>query len=226
MIKFENVSKIYSIGCTALDDISLEIKSKEFIIIAGPSGSGKSTLLKLLLREELPSQGKIFWHNKNIVDIKNSELEKLRRKMGTVFQDIKLLPNKTAYENIAFAMEVGGRSSQEVIEDVPRILRLVSLADRAEHFPHQLSGGEKQRIAIGRALAHRPELLIADEPTGNLDSVNAWGIVRLLVRINELGTTVILASHDREIVNALEKRVITIEKGKIIRDDKKGRYIL
>lgn len=226
MIKFENVSKIYSIGCTALDDISLEIKSEEFIIIAGPSGSGKSTLLKLLLREELPSQGKIFWHNKNIVDIKNSELEKLRRKMGTVFQDIKLLPNKTAYENIAFAMEVGGRSSQEVIEDVPRILRLVSLADRAEHFPHQLSGGEKQRIAIGRALAHRPELLIADEPTGNLDSVNAWGIVRLLVRINELGTTVILASHDREIVNALEKRVITIEKGKIIRDDKKGRYIL
>lgn len=226
MIKFENVSKIYNAGCTALEDINLAIQPKEFLTIAGSSGAGKSTLLKLLTREEVPSSGKILWHDKNIVDIKNSELEVLRRKIGTVFQDIKLLPNKTAYENISFAMEVGGRTDLEVIEDVPRILRLIGLAERAEHFPTQLSGGEKQRIAIGRALAHRPEVLIADEPTGNLDSVNAWGIIRLLVKINELGTTVILASHDREIVNTLEKRVITMEKGKIIRDEEKGRYII
>jgi len=226
MIKFENVSKIYPMGCAALENINIHIKSKEFLTIAGPSGAGKSTLLKLLIREQLPSQGRILWHNKDIVDIKNSELVKLRRKMGTVFQDIKLLSNKTAYENVAFAMEVGGRSNIEIMEDVPRILKLVGLAERADHFPAQLSGGEKQRVAIGRALAHRPELLIADEPTGNLDSINAWEIVRLLVKINELGTTVILASHDREIVNTLERRVITIEKGKIIRDDEKGRYIL
>ena len=229
MIKFENVFKTYSGGsldCTVLDDINVLINHKEFVSIAGPSGAGKSTLLKLLIREELPTQGKIFWHDKDITEIKNSELEKLRRRMGTVFQDIKLLPNKTAYENIAFAMEVGGRTSQEVIEDVPRILKLIGLAERADHFPQQLSGGEKQRIAIGRALAHRPDLLIADEPTGNLDSINAWGIIRLLVKINELGTTVILATHDREIVNALEHRVITMEKGKIIRDEEKGRYIL
>ncbi|MFH0906942.1 MAG: cell division ATP-binding protein FtsE [bacterium] len=226
MIKFNKVSKIYTPDCRALQDINLNIKDKEFVSIAGRSGAGKSTLIKLLIREELPSKGQVFWGEQNICEIKNRDLPFWRRQIGMVFQDFKLLPNKTAYENIAFAMEVSGRSKHEIERDVPQLLKLVNLVDRAEHFPDQLSGGEKQRIAIARALAHRPEILIADEPTGNLDPLHTWEIIRLLLKINELGTTVILSTHDREIINGLDRRVITLEKGKVIKDDENGKYIL
>jgi len=226
MITFKDVSKIYLPDHIALNNINLTIQPKEFVSLAGPSGAGKSTLLRLAIREEQPSKGQIFLEEQEINHLAAKDLPQLRRKIGIVFQDFKLLSNKTAYENIAFAMEVGGRTNQEIEEDVPRVLRLVGLHDRDEHFPDQLSGGEKQRVAIGRALAHRPTILIADEPTGNLDLINTWDIIRLLLKINELGTTVILATHDREIVNTLDRRVITLEKGRVIRGEEKGRYIL
>ena|SRR3989344_3262057 len=226
MIEFKNVSKIYPIDCVALENINLVIQPKEFISLAGPSGAGKSTLLRLLIREELPSEGQIFWQEQDISQMRHKEVPQLRRKIGAIFQDFKLLSNKTAYENIAFAMEAGGRSNKDIEEDVPLILRLVGLSNRAHHFPDQLSGGEKQRVAIGRALAHRPETLMADEPTVNLDLIHTWDIIRLLLKINELGTTVILATHDRDVINNIERRVITLEKGRLIRDEEKGRYIL
>lgn len=226
MIEFKNVSKIYPLDFVALENINLSIQPKEFVSLAGPSGAGKSTLLRLLTREELPTEGQVFWQEQDISQIQPKEVPQLRRKIGAIFQDFKLLQNKTAYENIAFAMEAGGRSDKDIEEDVPLILRLVGLSDRGHHFPNQLSGGEKQRIAIGRSLAHRPEVLMADEPTGNLDLIHTWDIIRLLLKINELGTTVILATHDRDVVNALERRVITLEKGKLMRDEEKGRYIL
>jgi len=226
MIEFKKISKIYSLNCKALEDINLTINKQEFISIAGRSGAGKTTLIRLLIREELPSQGQIFWGKQSICHLPNRDIPLWRRKIGMVFQDFKLLPSKTAYENIAFAMEVGGRTNQEIERDVPQLLKLVNLTERAEHFPDQLSGGEKQRVAVARALAHRPEVLIADEPTGNLDTLHTWEIIKLLMKINELGTTVILSTHDREIINGLDKRVVTLEKGKIIKDDEKGRYIL
>jgi len=226
MIRFNNVSKIYPPDCQALENINFTINKKEFLSIAGRSGAGKSTLIRLLIREDLPSQGQIFWGEQDIHQIQDRDLPLWRRKIGMIFQDFRLLPDKTAYENIAFAMEVSGRTNQETERDVPQLLKLVNLLDRAEHFPSQLSGGEKQRVAIARALAHRPEVLIADEPTGNLDLLNTWEIIRLLIKINELGTTVILATHDREIINGLDKRVVTLEKGRVIKDDEKGRYIL
>lgn len=226
MIKFQNISKIYPPDCVALKNIDLVIQPKEFISIAGRSGAGKTTLLKLLIREERPSQGRIFWNKQNIFKVPEKKLPFLRRKIGLIFQDFKLLSNKTAAENIAFAMEASGRTNQEIEEDVPQLLRLVGLTERNNHFPDQLSGGEKQRVAIARALAHRPEILMADEPTGNLDLVHTWEIIRLLIKINELGTTVILATHDRDIINSLEKRVVTLDKGRVIRDEEKGRYIL
>jgi len=226
MIKFKQISKIYTPDCRALEDINLIINDKEFISIAGSSGAGKSTLIRLLIREELPSQGQIFWHGQDICQIQDKDLPFWRRQIGMIFQDFRLLPNKTAYENIAFAMEVGARPKQDIERDVPQLLKLVNLLERADHFPSQLSGGEKQRVAIARALAHRPKVLIADEPTGNLDALHTWEIVRLLIKINELGTIVILATHDREIINGLDKRVITLDKGKVIRDEEEGRYIL
>jgi cell division transport system ATP-binding protein len=226
MIQFKQVSKIYPPDCCALDNINLTIREKEFVTIAGRSGAGKSTLIRLLIREELPTQGQIFWGKQDIGQVPDKDLPLWRRQIGMVFQDFRLLPDKTAYENIAFAMEVGGRTTQEIERDVPQLLKLVNLIDRADHFPSQLSGGEKQRVAIARALAHRPKVLIADEPTGNLDLLHTWEIVRLLIKINELGTTVILSTHDREIINGLDKRVVTLEKGRIIKDDEKGRYIL
>lgn len=225
MIVFQNVSKIYN-GCTALDKLNLVIKPNEFISLAGPSGAGKSTLLKLLIGEEKPSKGKVFLDKQNVHLIKENDLPRLRRKIGMVFQDFRLLPDRTAYENVAFAMEVVGASNKEIAQDVPQLLELVGLADKLGQFPHQLSGGEKQRVAIARALIHRPAVILADEPTGNLDLLNSWDIVRLLLKINELGTTIILATHDREIINALGRRVITLDKGRLIRDEEKGRYIL
>ena len=226
MIYFENVSKIYNGNCVALDNITLRIRPQEFVSLAGPSGAGKSTLLKLLIGEDKPTQGKIMLDNQNLNLVGLGDLPKIRRKIGMVFQDFRLLANRTVYENIAFAMEVAGDINKEIEQDVPQVLDVVGLADKTAYFPHQLSGGEKQRIAIARALIHRPSVILADEPTGNLDLLNTWDIIKLLLKINELGTTIILATHDREIINNLGRRVITLDKGKMIRDEEKGRYVL
>ena len=226
MIEFKNVSKYYAGDCSALKEVTFNIRPQEFVSVVGRSGAGKTTLLRLLLKEEEPSEGQVIVDGKNIGLLKHKDVPLYRRKIGVVFQDFKLLPNKTAYENIAFAMEAAGRSEEEIAEDVPQILSLVELVDKAENFPQQLSGGEKQRVAIGRALVHKPDILMADEPTGNLDPLHTWDIIRLLCRINELGTTVILATHDREIINALSKRVISLDKGRLIRDEENGRYIV
>lgn len=226
MIKFENVSKIYNPTSTALDGVSLEIHPKEFVSIVGPSGAGKSTILKLLIAEERPSEGKIFFDGVDVNTIGSDDLPQLRRRIGMIFQDYRLLTSKTAYENVSFAMEAAGRSDADIRENVPEVLELVDLADKREHFPSELSGGEKQRVAIARAIINQPDVLMADEPTGNLDPVNTWEIVRLLEKINELGTTVLLATHDKQIVDHLGRRVISMEKGKIIRDEKKGIYII
>jgi len=228
MIIFKKVSKVYPINhnhTIALENINFRISPQEFVSIAGPSGAGKTTLLKLLLKEESPTQGEIIVDKQKIDDILSKKLPFFRRKIGTVFQDFKLLPNKTAYENIAFAMEATGKTNEEIEEDIPQILKLINLSDRADHFPYQLSGGEKHRVAIGRALAFRPRILVADEPTGNLDSLHTWDIIRLLSKINEMGTTVILATHDREIINALGKRVISLDKGEIVKDERIGKYL-
>jgi len=210
----------------ALEDISFEVKEKEFVSIVGRSGAGKTTLLKLLLAEEKPTQGQIFFDDKNVNNLESGELPQLRRKIGAVFQDYKLLSSKTTYENISYVMEVIGASNEEIFRDVPKILEIVGLENRANNFPAELSGGEKQRVAIARAIAHRPEVILADEPTGNLDPYNTLDIIRLLLKIQEIGTTVILATHNKEIINRLGKRVITLEKGKIIRDEERGRFIL
>lgn len=226
MIFFDKISKIYSPTSTALEDVSFAVEPKEFVSLVGQSGAGKTTLLKLLLVEEKPTSGHIFFESTDVHTISKKDLPFFRRKIGTIFEDFRLLPNKTAYENIAFAMEAAGRTEEEIIVDVPQILNLVELADKANNFPCQLSGGEKQRVAIGRALVHKPDILMADEPTGNLDPLHTWDIIRLLCRINELGTTVLLATHDREIINALGKRVISLDRGRVIRDEENGRYIV
>ncbi len=226
MIHFKNVTKLYPPHMVALENVNLIIKPKEFVSIVGSSGAGKSTLLRLLIGEELPTMGEIIVGDVSINSLGNSELPYLRRKIGIVFQDYKLLPAKTTYENIAFAMEASGRDDLEIAEDVPQVLSLVGLEDKADCFPYQLSGGEKQRVAIGRALVHRPDILVADEPTGNLDPVNTWEVVDLLIKLNELGTTVILASHDNAIVNSLKRRVVLMDKGRIIKDEEKGKYLI
>jgi len=226
MIRFENVSKIYNSHSVALRDVTFEVKPREFVSLVGRSGAGKSTLLKLLIAEEKPTGGKIFFNKQNVLKMRNRELPSLRRQIGAVFQDFKLLPNKTAYENVAFAMEVAGKSEAEIKNDVSRVLDLVGLKDKINNFPRELSGGEKQRVAIARAMVHRPSVIVADEPTGNLDPINTWDIIRLLLKISELGTTVILATHDKEIINALEKRVVSLENGTVVRDENPGRYIL
>jgi len=228
MIIFKKVSKVYpgnSNHTIALENISFKISPEEFVSLSGPSGAGKTTLLKLLLKEENPTQGKIIIDKQDLDNISSKKTPFFRRKIGTVFQDFKLLPNKTAYENIAFAMEAAGKTNEEIEEDIPQILKLINLTERVDHFPSQLSGGEKQRVAIGRALAFRPQILIADEPTGNLDPLHTWDIIRLLSKINEMGTTVILATHDREIINTIGKRVISLNKGRVVKDEKKGRYL-
>lgn len=232
MIKLQNINKIYpanshgSSSVVALNNVSFEIKEKEFVCIVGKSGAGKTTLLKLLLVEEKPTQGEIFFRGKDITKIKPGKLPEFRRKIGAVFQDYKLLSSKTTYENIAYTLEVIGASDEEISRDVPKILEIVGLTERANNFPIELSGGERQRVAIARALIHRPEVILADEPTGNLDPYHTLDIIRLLLKIQEMGTTVILATHNREIINSLGKRVITLEKGRIIRDEERGRFIL
>ena len=226
IINFDSVSKIYNSHSIALQNISLSIDKGEFVSIAGKSGAGKSTLLKLLIAEERPTKGRVIFYNQEIHKISDSQLPKYRRKIGMVFQDYRLLPNKTAYENIAYAMEVNGFLDKDIEKDVPQVLELVGLKDKAFNFPHALSGGEKQRVAIARALVQRPEVMVADEPTGNLDPLNAYEIIRLLLKINELGTTVLLATHNKEIIDSLGKRVVILDKGKLIRDEENGKYLI
>jgi cell division transport system ATP-binding protein len=226
MIFFEKVSKIYSPTAIALEDINLAIEPKEFVSIVGQSGSGKTTLLKLLLAEEQPTSGRVFFESVDVNDIPHKKRPEFRRKIGTVFEDFRLLSNKTAYENIAFAMEAAGKSPEEIERDVPQVLEITNMAERANHFPDELSRGERQRIAIARAIINQPDVIIADEPTGNLDPLNTWEIINILKKINELGTTIILATHNKSVIDSLGRRVVTLEKGKIIRDDKQGRYIV
>ncbi|MDR3519480.1 MAG: cell division ATP-binding protein FtsE [Candidatus Pacebacteria bacterium] len=219
MIYFNNVSKIYK-DATALLDITFTVEAGEFVSIVGHSGAGKTTLTKMILAEENPTDGTVFFESINVHKLKSKDLTKLRRRIGVVFQDYKLLSNKTAYENIAFAMEAVGKTEEEIASDVPHVLELVDLSHRVSHFPHEMSGGEQQRLAIARAIINQPELIIADEPTGNLDPVNTHEIVQILKKINDLGTTVILTTHNRGVIDSLNKRVITMENGKIIRDTK------
>ena len=226
MIKFQHVTKIYPPDIVALEDVSFEIKPKEFVSLVGRSGAGKTTLLKLLLAEEKPTQGRIFFDDQDIQRLKQSQIPDLRRRIGTVFQDYKLLPSKTIYENITYVLEVIGVDDEEIYSQVPKILEIVGLSEKSKSFPAQLSQGERQRAAIARAIAHRPDVILADEPTGNLDPYNTSEIIQLLTKIHEMGTTLILSTHNKEVVNALGKRVITLEKGRIIRDEEKGRFIL
>ncbi|MFH1451337.1 MAG: ATP-binding cassette domain-containing protein [bacterium] len=231
MIKFENITKIYpnhssEHNTVALNEVSFEVKEKEFVSVVGKSGAGKTTLLKLLLVEETPTKGKIFFAGEDISRIKSNKLCYFRRRIGSVFQDYKLIPSKNVYENIAYAMEVMGIEDKQIRYDVAQVLGIVGLTQRVFNFPDELSGGEKQRLTIARALIHRPQVIIADEPTGNLDPYHTRDIINLLLKINELGTTVILATHHKEIVNSLKKRVITLEAGRLVRDEEKGRFIL
>ena len=225
MISMRNVSKIYVPNKPpALDDCNVEIEQGEFVFLVGPSGSGKSTFIRLLLRELLPTRGQIIVAGQDLIKMKNWKVPFLRRNIGCVFQDFKLLPNKTTYENIAFALEVIGRSKHVVRTQVPEVLRLVGLEDKLDSYPDELSGGEQQRVSIARAFVNRPPLLLADEPTGNLDPATSLGIMSLLNRINKTGTTVLVATHDREMVDSMRKRVIALENGKVVRDQDRGVY--
>jgi len=225
MIKFDSVTKKFD-KTPAINQITLEIHKGEFVSLVGQSGAGKSTLLSLIIGEERPDSGRILIDDIDISAIRSRDIPYLRRKIGVVFQDIKLLPRRTAYENVAFALEVSGESAALIKKEVPKILELVGLEDKSKAFPHEMSGGEKQRVAIARALSHNPVLLLADEPTGNLDSINAYEIIQLLMKINKSGTTVILATHAKDLVNSIKKRVVTIEKGEIVYDQEKGKYVL
>ena len=225
MIYFNNVTKKYK-NNSSLEDITISIAPGEFVSIVGHSGAGKTTLTKLILAEESPTSGTVFFESTDIHKLSKRDLMNFRRKVGIVFQDFRLLSSKTAYENIAFAMEATGKTDADIMEDVPRVLELVDLTDRAFHFPYQLSGGEKQRLAIARAIITQPDLIIADEPTGNLDPANANEVINILKKINDLGTTVILTTHNKGIVDQIKKRVITLENGRVIRDDKEGKYML
>lgn len=225
MIYFNKVTKKYKDN-TSLEDVSIAITRGEFVAIVGHSGAGKTTLTKLILAEEAPTDGSVYFESIDIHKLTPKELTKLRRKIGIVFQDFRLLPNKTTYENIAFALEAIGKDDEEIRRDVPHVLELVDLNSKAFHFPHQLSGGEKQRLAIARAIITQPDIIIADEPTGNLDPINTVEVVNLLKKINDLGTTVILTTHNRAVLDQVKKRVITLENGRVVRDDKDGKYML
>lgn len=226
MIQFENVSKIYSEDSTALAEVTFSVAPKEFVSVVGHSGAGKTTLVKMILAEEKPTMGKVFFESLDVHSLKKRQLNHIRRRIGTVFQDFRLLPNKTSYENIAFAMEAAGRTDEEIESDVPHVLELVGLGRKIWSFPHELSGGEKQRVAIARAIVNQPDIIIADEPTGNLDPVNTFEIVQILKKINDLGTTVFLTTHNKGVVDSIGKRVITMENGRIVRDDRSGKYSL
>lgn len=226
MINFENVSKKYADDSIALEEVSFSIAPNEFVSIVGPSGAGKTTLLKMLLAEEKPSEGKVFLHDMDVHSLKGKDINEVRRQIGVVFQDFRLLPHKNVFENIAFAMEAAGRKDEEIESDVPHVLELVDLGSKIWNFPHELSGGEKQRVAIARAIVNQPEIMVADEPTGNLDPANTYDIVQIFKKINDLGTTVILTTHNKGVIDSIGRRVITMQDGRVIRDDPSGKYIL
>ncbi len=227
MIYFDQVTKIYFDGARpAVEDITLGVEPGEFVSIVGHSGAGKTTLLKMLFAEVEPTTGAVYFGSHDIGKLSDNDLLKLRRKIGTIFQDFRLLPTKNVYENIAFALEVAGRSDEDIAGDVPHVLDLVGLAEKIWSFPHELSGGEQQRVAIARAIVNQPDVLIADEPTGNLDPINAHDVVGILKKINDLGTTVLLTTHNKSIVDSVGRRVITMDQGRIVRDDKEGKYSL
>jgi len=226
MIKFQNVTKTYPPNTTVLDNVSFEIKEGEFVSIVGKSGAGKTTLIRLLLGLEQPTSGEIIFDGADVHKIKSGPLQKLRRRIGVVYQDYKLLEKKTVYENIAYAMVVRGKEEQDIKKEVAQILEITGLTERVANFPTQLSGGEQQRLAVARATVSQPDVVVADEPTGNLDPYNTYEVIALLKKFNEMGKTVILATHDKEVINKLGKRVITLENGKIIRDDPEGKFIL
>ncbi len=224
MILFDRVSKLYGHEVSALNRINLHIEPKEFVSIVGTSGAGKSTILKLLTREEKPTSGKIIVSSIDYDTLHGRDIPYLRRKIGTVYQDFKLLPNKTVFENIAFALEIVGSPMQEIKRSVPKVIDLVGLTGKENQFPKQLSGGEMQRVAIARAVVRQPKILIADEPTGNLDPKHSWDIIKVLLKINKYGTTVILTTHNQDIVNTLKRRVVTLKDGRIVRDEAQGEY--
>ncbi len=224
MIRFRRVTKVYMGNIYALDDITVDIEKKEFVFIVGPSGSGKSTFIKLMLKEEEPTNGQVYIADTNLAEIKKWKVPYLRRKVGCVFQDFKLLPQKTVSENVAYALEVTGRPRRIIESYVPEVLRLVGLGHKLDSYPDELSGGEQQRVSVARAFVNRPPILLADEPTGNLDPAMSTGIVKLLERINNTGTTVVMATHDQEIVNTFKKRVVELRDGRVIRDQTRGVY--
>ena len=224
MIRFENVTKLYGRDTVALERVNLEIKAGEFVFLVGASGSGKSTLVRLILKEMEPSRGAIYVKDVRLSSIPRRKIPRLRRDIGCVFQDFKLLPNKTAAENVAYAMEVTGQKRRAIRTKVPQILDLVGLSSKMDKYPRELSGGEQQRVSIARAFVSQPRILIADEPTGNLDPETSVGIMNLLERINRIGTTVLVATHDREMVDAMRKRVVALEHGRVVRDMVKGAY--
>lgn len=226
MIEIKNLSKTYKKNIPALKDISLKVMPGEFVSIVGQSGSGKSTLIKVIIAEEKPTSGQVIIGGWDITHIKYYEIPTLRRQLGIIFQDYKLLPKKTAYENIAFALQVCGYKPKDIHKIVEQMLALVGLKDKGDRYPRQLSGGEQQRVAIGRSLVHKPKLLVADEPTGNLDSINTRDIIDLLKKINSMGTTVLLVTHNRDVVNNLKSRVVTLDHGYVISDQAHGRYLL
>lgn len=224
MIEFKEVTKHYPNSTVALDKVTFSVSPGEFVFVVGPSGAGKTTLVKLLTREELPTEGEVWFEDKDVASLRPREVIQHRRELGVVYQDYKLLPKKTTFENTALALEVLGRPDYEIREVVPHVLSLVGLEERVKHFPHQLSGGEQQRLAIARALAHEPKVLVADEPTGNIDPESAWAIVKLLEKINKMGTTVLVATHAAHIVDKLNERVVELERGQIVRDEGRGTY--
>jgi cell division transport system ATP-binding protein len=227
MIELFKASSVYADNFVALDAVDLRVEDGEFVSIVGPAGAGKSTLLRLLTRELHPTDGKVVIDGVDLATLASEDIPLLRRKIGTIFQDFKLLSGKNASENVAVALEVVGAPNQRILEDVPKVLDIVGLSDKAANFPHELSGGGKQRLAIARALIHRPRIILADEPTGNLDMVNGHDVIQLLQKINKLGTTVVLVTHNREIVDSLARRVVTMERGRIIRDQThNGKYII
>ena len=225
MILLDRVTKTYAKrNGSALERITLHIEANEFVIVVGPSGAGKSTLLKLLTREEKPSSGKIVVGGIDYEQLKDRNIPQLRRRIGVVFQDFKLLPNKTVYENVAFALEVVGIGNREIRHTVPKVLNIVGLKGKERNYPRELSGGERQRVAIARAIVRQPKILIADEPTGNLDPKHAWDVIKVLEKINKYGTTVLLTTHNQEIVNKLRRRVVVIDDGRIVSDKARGTY--
>jgi len=224
MIAMEHISKQYTEGVDALHDISIRIHKGEFVFVVGKSGSGKSTFIKLLLKELNPTGGRLFVGGRQVTELKRKQVSVYRRQIGVVFQDFRLLGKKTVYDNIAFAQQIIGVPKRQIAINVPIMLEMVDLKGKADAYPHELSGGEQQRVAIARALVNRPAILLADEPTGNLDSETAWDIMMLLQEVNKMGTTVVVVTHNNDVVDIMQKRVITLEEGNLVRDDKKGGY--